>query len=337
MTSTPSWRIGGGVHHAASSSSLGGDRVGDEHVDELAGERGTDGGHLLRATGDADDLGHTLDLLERHADDALVDLGFDALARRVVVAQGDVADGALAQQVVQLGPADDGTVTHGHRVGGRSADADEGDVEVIEGLHGTLDMHVGEERFAGALVADDARHRQQGQAAIERARHDATQLGGVDLGIRLADAADDLHDLRVGEPVRGHARDHVAQGVAPAHADGAAAGDDAGDVAGGSAADGATDLALRVARLSTDDHRLLQSETALQLALDVDEEVVGLDHGDLHHARLACLRHEPGDLRPRQAEALGDGVLVEAVFVVEAGHLDQEAELVVRRLRCHQR
>ena len=51
----------------------------------------------------------------------------------------------------------------------------------------------------------------------------AAELGGVDLGIGLADAADDLHDLGAGEPVRGHARDHVPQRVTPAHADGAAA------------------------------------------------------------------------------------------------------------------
>ena len=107
-----------------------------------------------------------------------------------------------------------------------------GEVQVVDGLDGPLHVDVREERLAGALVGHDAGHRQQGEAAAQRARDAAAELGGVHLRLRLSQAADDLDELHVREALRGEGDGHVAQRAAPGEADRAAGLQGAHQVAG---------------------------------------------------------------------------------------------------------
>src|SRR4029078_3347733 len=87
MSDTSCWARGAGVAEQAASESL----VADPGVDEVAPGGAEDAGGLGAAVRDPDHVRDGDQVLERDAEDPLVDRAVDRVAGRVVVEGGDVS------------------------------------------------------------------------------------------------------------------------------------------------------------------------------------------------------------------------------------------------------
>ena len=79
-----------------------GEFVGDEHVDELAGQTGADRLDLAVAAGDADHPRRFLQFLERYGDDPIVERSMHGRAVAIEESEGNVADGAALCEIAHF-------------------------------------------------------------------------------------------------------------------------------------------------------------------------------------------------------------------------------------------